>query len=301
MSNKSIVSNTLLLLIFILIGDLAIFKVLKAGIDIYYGMNKPAEVLCIGNSHIVAGVDTERMEKEMGIPVAKYATSGINTFDRFWMIRQFVESHPSVKVVVYDVDPHIFWPESLSSASYTLLLPYIDDPVISHYIKQEASWQAYYTSCMLRTARFQDHTIVQALRGLIGKINVEQNGRMQVENFHNYLERENLWRGKIRIKPESLEIFQNSIAYMTAKGIKVVLVFIPLVDLLNEIDSVNQERVVTIFQETAIRNKNVFFLDYNRDYQHNHALFYDPGHINKEGNDLITGRLIADLQRLLSL
>jgi protein-tyrosine-phosphatase len=300
MSNKSLISKTLLLLIFFLIGDFTIFGILKTGLDLYYGMNKATEVLCIGNSHSVAGIDARRLEKEMRIPVSKYATSGINTYDRFWMLRQFVETHPSVKVVIYDVDPRMFWPEDLSLASYTLLFPYIDDPVISHYLKQEASWQEYYTSRLLRTARFQDHTIVQALRGLLGNIEVEQSNIMQVENFQGYLERENLWSRKIRVNPESLEIFQNTIAYLTAKGIKVALVFIPLIDLVNEMDPDNQERVVTIFKKTASENKNVYFLDYNRDYQHNYALFYDPWHLNREGKELVTGRLIPDLQSLLS-
>jgi hypothetical protein len=300
MSNKSIIYKVLLLLIFFLIGDFAIFRVLKAGLDLYYGMNKPAEVLCIGNSHTVSGIDTARIEREMGIPVAKYATSGINTFDRFWMLQQFVESHPLVKVVVYDVDPRMFWSEDLSFASYALLMPYMDDPAISHYIKQEGGWQEYYTSRLLRTARFQDHTIVQALRGLAGKIDVEQSSKVNVNDFSKYLERENRWSRKIRINPESLKIFQNSVAYLTGRDIKVVLIFIPLIDLVNDLDPGNQEKVVAIFQETAGKNKNVYFLDYNRDYQHNHVLFYDPWHLNQEGKELLTGRFINDLQPLLS-
>ena len=200
MSSKSISFRALLLLIFFFIGDFAIFKVLKVGLDLYYGMNKPVEILCIGNSHTVSGIDARRIEKEMGIPVAKYATSGINTFDRFWMIRQFLESHPSVKVVVYDVDPRMFWSEDLSMASYTLLLPYIDDPIISYYIKQEAGLQEYYTSRFLRTARFQDHTIVQAMRGLLGKIEVEQSSRIRVENFNKYLMPPSLYR-RVRRNP----------------------------------------------------------------------------------------------------
>lgn len=290
-----------MLLILFLIGDFVIFKVLRAGLDIYYGMDKPAEVLCIGNSHTVSGIDAGKVEKEMGVPVAKYATSGINTFDRFWMLSQFIETHPSVKVVVYDVDPRMFWSEDLSMASYTLLLPYIDDPSISYYIKKEADWQAYYTSRLVRTARFQDHTIVQSLRGLLGRIEVEQSNRVRVENFQNYLQRENRWSRKIRINPASLKTFQNSINYLKAKGIKVVLVFIPLIDLVNKIDPGNQEDIIKIFQETADKNNNVYFLDYNRDYQHKYALFYDPWHLNKGGKELVTGRLIADLKRILSL
>lgn len=301
MSNKHIIYKLLSLLIVFFVVDFAIFMILKTGIDRYYGMNKAAAVLCIGNSHIVAGVDAGRVEKEIGMPVAKYATSGINTFDRFWMLRQFVEAHPSVKVVVYDVDPRMFWSDDLSVASYTLLLPYIDNPVISQYIKQEAGWQEYYTSRLLRTARFQDHTIVQALRGLLDKMEIEQKSRIKIENFQYYLKKEDRWGRKIRVNPESLKTFHNSINYLTAKDIKVLLVFIPLIDLVNEIDPVNQEEVIKIFQETARINENVYFLDYNRDYQYKYALFYDPWHLNKDGKELVTEKLIAELQSLLSL
>lgn len=284
-----------------LIGDFALFKVLKTGLDLYYGMDKPAGILCIGNSHTVSGIDAERIEREMGMPVTKYATSGINTFDRFWMLGQFIETHPSVKVVVYDVDPRMFWSEDLSTASYTLLLPYIDDPVIHQYIKQEAGWQEYYTNYLLRTTRFQDHTIVQALRGHLGRVDVDQKSRLQVENFHSYLQKENHWSRKIRINPESLKIFQNSISYLTAKGIKVVLIFIPLIDLVNKIDPENQKKTIQIFKEQADKNQNIYFLDYNGYYQYHHSLFYDPWHLNKDGKNLVTGRLIADLKSILPL
>lgn len=284
------------LLLFFL-GDMVLFHVLKAGMDHYYGMDKRAEVLCVGHSHTVLGIDAERLEKELGVPVSKYATSGANTLDRLWMLRQFIEEHPSVKTVIYDVDPRIFDSDGLSSASYTLFLPYIGNPAISRYLRQEAKWQEYYVSRVLRTARFRDQTLNIALRGLLGKVENKKSSRMRVEDYSHYLAREKA--RTIRINPESVRCFQESIAYLTAKDVAVFLVFIPVADLLNDLDAANQEKAIAIFQDTARKNKNVHYLDYNQNLQHRHELFYDPRHLNKEGNELVTGRLIDDLRPLV--
>lgn len=280
------------------VADIATFQILKSGMDHYYGMDKQAEVLCIGHSHTVLGLDAERLEKELGLPVAKYATSGANTLDRKWMLRQFIEEHPSVKTVVYDVDPRLFDSEGLSSASYTLFFPYIGNKDISHYLKQEATWQERYTSRLLKTARFRDQTINIALRGLFGKIENKKNSRIRIDDYTNYLEREKSRR--IRIDPESLKCFRESIDYLTGRGIKVLLAFIPVVDLLNDIDPDSQAKVVDIFREAAIENKDVYFLDYNQEYQHRHELFYDLRHLNNDGNKLVTDRLVVDLRKLMA-
>jgi hypothetical protein len=125
------IKQVVIIIVLFLIGDFAVFHVLKSGMDRYYGLDKPAQVLCVGYSHTVLGIDAERMEKNLGVPVAKYATSGANALDRMWMVRHYLEKQPSVRVVVYDVDPRLFDTEGLSSASYTLFLPYIDDPAMA--------------------------------------------------------------------------------------------------------------------------------------------------------------------------
>jgi hypothetical protein len=294
---KHILPKALLLLILFMVGDMLVFRTLKAGMDQYYGMDKPAEILCIGHSHTVLGIDAARIEEELGLPVAKYATAGANTLDRYWMLRQFIDSHPSVKVVVYDVDARLFDSEGLSSASYTLFLPYIDDQSMAEYLKQEATWQEYTTSRFIRSARFRDQTINIALRGLLGKTENKKSSTMQVENFANYLEREK--ERQIIINPESMQYLQKSIDFLTDRGIKLVLVYIPVSDLLNDIDASGQAAVDDIFKTMDHANPNVIFIDYNQDLQHRHDLFYDLRHMNAKGNQLVTDQIISDLKKLL--
>lgn len=297
MNPKGYIARVLIIAALFLLGDIAIFHVLKAGLDRYYGLNKPAKILCVGHSHTVLGIDADRLEKEIGMPVAKYATAGANTLDRFWMVRQFVEREPSVKAVVYDVDPRLFDSEGLSSASYTLFLPYIDDPAMSEYLWQEATWQEYVVAKLIRSTRFRDQTINIALRGLLGKSENKKHTRMRVGDCQHVIERER--ERKIRINPESLACFEETIRFLTRKGITVFLVFIPVTDFLNHIDPIGQNAVIRIFRGLSDSDPDVYFLDYNQDYQHRHELFYDLRHLNKEGNEIVTGRLAADLMRLL--
>ena len=277
-------------------GDLSVFHVLWAGMDRYYGLNKPAKVLCVGYSHTVLGIDAERMETELDVPVAKYATAGANTLDRKWMVRHFLDRQPSVSTVIYDVDPRLFDTEGLSSASYTLFLPYIDDPAMAEYLRQEATWQEYLTARLIHTARFRDQTINIALRGLLGKIENKKMTRIRIDDYRGRLADESA--RKIRVNPKSRQCFLDTVDYLTDRGVNVILLYIPTIDLLNEIDPEGQEEVLHIFRKLAAENDKVWFWDYNRDYQHRHELFYDLRHLNGKGNGVVTGRVVQDLKEL---
>ncbi len=294
---KRVFQSAVLLFILFQVGDFLLFSVLKRGMDNYYGMNKNAEVLCVGHSHTVLGVDAEKMEKDLGVEVAKYATAGANTLDRFWMINQFIEEHPSVKVVVYDVDSRLFDSADLSSTSYSLFLPYITNGSIGKYLKQEATWQEYCSSKILRTTRFRDQTINIALRGLLGKVENKKNSQVRVEDYVNYIERE---KGKkIQMNPESVQVFHDSLLYLNEKGIEVLLVNLPVIDLLNDIDPQGQKRAIRVFEDAATNIKGVHYVNYNKIYQDKYECFYDLRHLNFKGNIVVTNRIINDLKQYI--
>lgn len=242
MPDSKYIRHALVIAALFLMGDVAVFHLFKGGMDRYYGLDKPARVLCAGHSHTVLGIDAQRMEKELGLPVSKYALAGANALDRYWMIRQFVERQPSVQVVVYDVEPRLFDSEGLSSASYTLFFPYIFEPAIDAYLLHEATWQEYVTARLIRTARFRDQTLNIALRGLVGKIENKKLSRMRLEAVSGFLAREK--ERKIRMNPAARKVFQDTVAFLTQKGITVVLAFLPMTDLLNQTDPEGQVRVM---------------------------------------------------------
>jgi lysophospholipase L1-like esterase len=87
---------------------------------------------------------------------------------------------------------------------------------------------------------------------------------------------------------------------LSEKNIKLILLFIPVAAPLNAIDPDKQEKVIEIFENAAIADKGVYFLDYNQDHQHDLKLFYDLRHLNAKGNMLVTDRLAGDVQNILS-
>jgi hypothetical protein len=195
------------------------------------------------------------------------------------------------------VDARLFDSEGLSSGSYTLFLPFIDNDVMSQYLKQEASWQEYYTSKLIRTTRFRDQTLNISLRGLLNHSENEKKGRFRVEQFRGYLERER--KRKVRINSKNVECFHETLQFLSSMGINIVLLHIPVVDLLNEIDQPSQEKVIHIFREAARTNPNVHFLNYRKDFEHDYALFFDLRHLNEKGKEAMTGRLLEDLRKLV--
>jgi hypothetical protein len=278
-----------------IVGDIVVFHILKNGLDHYYGLDKSAQILCVGHSHTVLGLDTERIQTELGVPVSKYAMSGANVLDRYYMIQHFLNRNPSVHTVVYDVDPRLFDSEGLSSASYTLFFPYIDEPIIKEFLRKESKWQEFITARMIRCSRFRDQTLKTAIQGFFGKSERKKTQRVRVEYMKGWLEREE--NRKIHIDQESLKCFLTTIEYLKKKGISVYLVYIPTIDLLNSIDSDTQKTIIKLFKNLADQDKTVTFLNYNENCQYRHELFYDLRHLNKDGNDLISGWLIKDLKK----
>jgi len=293
---KVLLALFLIILSFIAI-DNTVYRVLKQGIVQYYGLEKDAQILCIGHSQTVLGIDAQKLERKIGVRVAKYAVAGANTVDRFWMIKHYLSLNPDVKMVIYGVDARLFDSQGLSSASYTLFLPFVDNPLMSSYLRQYASWQEYYSSKIFKSARFRDQTLNIALRGLFHRAENRKNGRLKVEDFHNYLQQQR--KRKIRINDEDLKCFRETLQFLSSRGIRVILIDVPVVDLMNEIDQTNQRKAIDIFATAAETDPNVCFLDYGKDYEHNYALFFDLRHLNEEGKQAITKRLVADLRKIV--
>jgi hypothetical protein len=288
--------KSLVLIIFFFIGDLAVSQTLKTGMVKYYGLDKKSEILCVGHSHTVLGIDTAQLEKQLSVKVSRYAIAGANTLDRLWMIKHYLSINPDVEIVIYGVDPRLFDSEGLSSASYTLFLPLMDNRMISQYLQQEASWEEYFTCKFIRTARFRDQTLNISLRGIFNKNETKKTTVVQAERFQTYLAKEQ--KRKVRINTESVECFYDTLEYLSSLNKKVLLVNIPVIDLLNEIDRPNQKKALEIFEHAARVNGNVYLFDYNKEYESNHNLFFDFRHMNEKGKQIVTKRLVEDIERV---
>ena len=275
--------------------DFGMDRLFLLGLDRYFGLDRSGAVLCVGHSRTVLGIDAALLEQKLGMPVVKYALDGANLQDRLAMIRHYFNRQPnSVRLVIYDVDAYTFSPGGLSANSYQLFFPFLDNPEIHEYLKPyDTAGPEHWLRRIFKSRRYDETTIALAFRGMMGNRKNLKRGTVDIERLKRQIARgEN--RG-IAIDPDSLKVFQETLQFIRSRGAKVLLAYIPVVDVLNDVDRKNKIEAIDIFKRNCAADSGILYLDYNRDYEHRHELFYDGVHMNPAGQKVITRRLGADV------
>ena len=296
--SRYLVELTFFLFMLVVVDRLLAYGLL-CGLERYYGLDKPAEVLLLGHSHTVLGVDKQGLEQAIGCRVANYARLGADTFNRLEMLRHYLARQPeTVKVVVYDVDAHTFTGQGLSANSYRLFFPFLDTPNVNAYVQREASYcSEYYLRRSLKTPRFSEDTIVLSIRGWLGKWTNLKRGTVDVARL-----KKSIAAGDIRhitFDPENVAVFEETIREARARGIVVVLLYIPTLDVVNAVEPDKYAEAIHRFESYAAADSGVVFLNYNKELASRHELFFDPIHMNPAGQEVVTRKLIGDLCAIL--
>lgn len=295
---RRLLSKLIIFSLLILFLDHLCGAALRKGLDRYFGFDKPANILCVGHSHTMLGIDSVALEKGLGLSVAKYAINGATIADRDAMIRHYLErSGKATKVIVYDVDDHLFTQRGLSDNSYRLFYPYLDSEAINRHIKKQAGNQEeYLVRQLLWLPRFNSVTLNLAVRGMTGRIASFKTGTLDENVLRRQIDNGSRTPGVI--DPSMEQAFRETVKYVRSQGIIMVLLAIPTVDLLNNLDKNHHDKVFSIFREMAAYDSGILFLDYNPFYASDHRLFSDPVHMNRNGQAKVTTRLLNDLVKI---
>ena len=287
----------LLVLVFIIDRFLATF--FKDGLSQYFGLNQSAEILSVGHSHSVLGIDKKSVENELGIIMAKYARSGANLRDRKAMIEQYFNLHPnSTKIVLYDVDAHLFTEGGLSRNSYQLFYPFLDNPVIKqHILKASPPWQELLLRKVFQTSRYNEMLVSQSMRGWLKKWTSFKHGQVNLDRLKKEID-SGLIR-KIEFNDKSIALFNETLKIIKKENAIVVLVYIPTIDIMNEAEQEKFNQAISLFEKIADADRSIYFLNYNEPYSHQHDLFFDPVHLNAKGQKALTQELIKNLKAIL--
>jgi len=275
--------------VFFLDRLLSIF--LLNGLERYYGLSAPAEFLLVGYSHLVLGVDKVHLEDELGRPVAKYARAGSTLRDRQVMIEHYFSRNPgSVKTVIYGVDSHIFNSAGLSSNSYSLFYPYIDDPVVFSFLSDSAmSNKDLILRRLLHSSRYQDVTLGLAIRGHLQDWGNYKHGKVNLKKLREDIEDGTYQR--IEFDTTQIEVFDRTMEFMSDQGVNVILVYIPTLDIYNNIEVDRFSEAVKFFAGYADGKSNITYFDLNYNVSNRQEYFRDPVHLNALGQRVVTGLL----------
>ncbi len=288
---------SLLVLIGFFVADFGIERFLLHGVKESYGLNQHSDMLIIGHSHIMLATDKVRMEKELGIKISKYTREGVNVSDRKVMVKQYLDSpySDSLKICLYGVDLCTFTGDGLSANSYKLFYPFIDENNFANYIRQQANAKDYWTHKLMRSSRYNEDGLKNAaISGWLHKWSNRKTGQIDIEAYKKRLADGN--ERHITMNKELMAEFTETMELITQRGVRVVLVNTPTLDLLNDYEPEKFAQIVAWFEDYAQKNDLVEYWDFNPQYSSRHDMMYDRLHLNVKGQQVITGELIKKLR-----
>ena len=294
---RKTIASLLIVSIAALLVDYLSDRVMLHGVNAFYGLDQHSKILLVGHSHLMLATDKERMEKELNTTVSKYTREGVNVYDRKVMVHQYLSSaySDSLKICLYGVDLCTFTGKELSQNSSMLFYPFMDNAVIDDYIKGCSPATDYWLHKLLRVSRYNDDGIKgAAARGWRKDWSNRKNGVVDIPTYKKKLL--NGDERHIEVEPELIAEFTKTIKMLTDRGVKVVLVNTPTLDLLNEYEPKKYEMVVDWFTQFASNHENVEYWDFNPEYSSRHELFHDRLHLNAKGQQVITTEIIDKLQ-----
>lgn len=284
---------------FFLLADNILNAVFMKGINHYYGLDQKADLLVVGHSHLMLAVDKERLEKESGLKVSKYCREGVNVADKQAMVKHFLElpCADSLKYVLYGVDLATFTGEGLSEYSYKLFLPFIGDEAMREHIRSQAPATDYWLHRLVKTARFNDDGIKNsAIRGWLNNWDNMKTNVIDIEQYK--LRLKNGDERHIQMNPTLMAKFDETVKSITNRGVKVILVNTPTLDLLNNFEPAKYQKMMKWFENYAAKDSLVEFWDFSPKYSADHTIFSDRLHLNSKGQQLITTELVAKLKQI---
>lgn len=287
---KYIIRFTIVLISFFLI-DFGISVFLKHGLDKGMGLNEHSKILIIGHSHLMMGLDRQMMENKLECKVTKHTRAGVGISERKLMAQMFLDSEyaDSLKVVVIGVDPYLFNDEGLSENSYTLFYPWMDDANVGGYIYNSTDCITYYTHKLFRTSRFGDDLIKQSVRGWK---NDDRNYKTTIFSDSAFLINKTKWDRPIIMNPKAMKTLEETIKMCTDKNIQVILLQTPILKSLTDLHKDKFSEIMAYYKELDQNNPNVHFLNMAPEYENNNALFFDPIHLNVNGQYNVTNDFI---------
>jgi hypothetical protein len=284
-------------LLVLLAIDLAGSLILKHGLDRYYGLNEEAEILCVGHSRVVWGIDEELLEKRLHRSMAKYAVQGTSLDDHYVMIQQYMEAHPgSAKIMLYIVDDYVFG-KGLGTNQYRLFYPFMDAACIAAHIQMHAATRSEYAArkC-LRLLRFSDTTIQSTARmGLTGGKELSPDDTLNILELEKKLAKLKLDE-QYCISADNVERFDKILRLARSHGLTLVLLYVPFIDLLDESGKAGHGEALLRFRNYAQADPGIILIEIDHAYAHNHNLFTDATHPNRAGQIYITEQLAEALQ-----
>jgi hypothetical protein len=285
-----------LLLFFVL--DLVLSVYLLKGINRFYGLKSDADVLMLGHSHLMLAVDKVMLEEESGLKVAKYTREGVNMADRRVMAQQYFSTcSAKPEIVILSIDPWLFSGDGLSQNSWLLFLPFLDDTDVNAYIKSSAPKKFDYIRYkFIRTSRFNAQLLNASVRGWLKNWS---NLKIGVVDTVRYGSEQSLRDFRpITFSRELMDDFSYTLDFLAGENTRVILLNTPVWQPLINAQRPEYDRAMFLIDSLAQRHcPAAEIVDLVPEFSTRTKLFFDPIHMNPEGQKAVT-EILAECLKL---
>lgn len=279
-----------------IIADFAFNKFIIHGLKKYYGLTDTTNLALIGHSQLMLGLDKRKIEENLKIQISKYTRAGVNVTDRYYMIKQLLESNSNIDTIIYGVDPWSFTERGLSKNSFKLFYPFIDDDNIQPFLKKSTTTFDYYLKKFIRSTRLNEQIISSSMRGYFENWNNLKFGLVDLSRFEK-----EVYQGEFRrIENSDLLIndLKKTLLFLAKREITVILVNMPVIDLLLNPQQAEYDETVYLFKEIAEKSEYVEYLFFNKSLYSDYDLFFDSIHLNPKGQKVITNEFLKYINNI---
>ena len=276
------------LLLFFLVDFITSLFLLK-GIERFYGIKSDADILMLGHSHLMLAVDKELLEEISGLEAAKYTREGVNMADRRVMAEHYFSTCASKPAtVILSIDPWLFSGEGLSLNSHTLFYPFMDTPAMGEYIRRSVTSPFEYDRVKLvRSSRYNALLLNASLRGWL---NNWDNLKFGVVDTSRYINKEALKNFRpITFNRELMDDFSSTLDFLAGNDAHVILLNTPVWQPVVMAQQTRYDRTMHIIDSLAhIHCQSAVIIDLVPGFSGRTELFFDPIHMNPEGQKVVT-------------
>ena len=273
-----------------LILDFVVSIFLRNGLEKYYGLDSEAKIALIGHSHLMLGIDKVKMENELGINIAKYTSEGVNVSNRQLMIGHLLNKNNKIETIIYGVDAWTFTGQGLSENSHVLFYPFLNDSNINYFVKNSVSGIDYWSRKIIKSSRYNEGLIASSMRGYFSNWENLKFGKVDIERLTKSISLGEY--RKIENNKENIDILIETIEELQKKEINIILLYIPTIDIINQVEHQKFQENLAIFRSIDKNNNNVEFVNFLEPFSHQYELFFDPIHLNQKGQSKVTNELI---------
>ena len=268
--------------------------------DVYEG-NVNSEIVISGSSRAVVQIDPAIIQNQLGKTCYNLGVDGNNIWLEYFRHQQFLEHNVKPSLIIHSLDIFML-SDSTEIFNSEQFLPYMlfDTEIEKLY---QGNDRFSFLDFHIPLIRYYGNQIamLHALK-LMMKPQQKSAGRVSGYEGQHLQWNNDLHNAKLKMKSfeaqvdsSSLRLFEKYLQECKAQNIEIIFIYTP--EYIEGQHFVKNRKAILDLYFDLSKKYNILFLDYSNDsISFNKSYFYNSGHLNKQGSELFTKKLISDLK-----